>query len=153
MTTHWLKIKVQCLFWYFIFLVTVINFLASLINVKPEYEAAFIGQIRPILRYSIIRSDSALCYKLQNQLVGCYIQLAQIHCTLCYLKGPHSTRHRCNMLFALWIMHYAVCYLPQRQLYGGYIQLVTNVLCYLHYATCFTANLLGLTFNLSPSWG
>ena len=87
---------------------TVINFLASLINGESEYEAAFIGQIRPILRYSIIRSDNALCYMLLNQLVGCSIQLAQMHCTLCYLK-------------------------LQGSLSGVHIQLVTNVICYSHY--------------------
>ena len=128
-TTHWLRMKVQYFFWYIIFLVT-----ASLINGKPEYKAAFIGQIRPILRYSIIRSDSALCYKLQNQLVGCYIQLAQIHCTLCYLK-------------------------LQGFLIGVHIQLVTDVICYLHYglctmlyAICLSANFMGATFNWSQMY-
>ena len=44
-------------------------------------------------------------------------------------------------------MHYAIRYLHQRQLRGSYIQLVTNVLCFLHYAKCFTANSLGPTIS------
>ena len=51
-------------------------------NEKREYKAVFIGQIRPILRSTIIRSDNALCY---------------MHYAICI------------MLYTLCYMHYAIC--------------------------------------------